>query len=82
MFDEKFPEFFDSIQWFFGKVYDFGKLVVGSIFNGVSADFDSIMELFKFDESAGLLGLGKTLIDIVTFPVNAYKLCYGSLWME
>ena len=29
------------------------------------------MELFKFDESAGLLGLGKTLIDIVTFPVNA-----------
>ena len=37
MFDEKFPEFFDSIQWFFGKVYDFGKLVVGSIFNGVSA---------------------------------------------
>ena len=71
MFDEKFPEFFDSIQWFFGKVYDFGKLVVGSIFNGVSAAFDSIMELFKFDESAGLLGLGKTLIDIVTFPVNA-----------
>ena len=67
-FDEQFPWFFDSLAWFFGKIYDFGKLVVGSIFDGISAAFDSIIELFKFDADTNLF---KRLIDIVMFPLNA-----------
>lgn len=67
-FDEQFPWFFDSIAWFFGKIYEFGKLVVGSIFDGISAAFDSIIELFKFDADTNLF---KRLIDIVMFPLNA-----------
>lgn len=67
VFDEKFPWFFDSIQWFFGKIYEYGKVVIGAIWGGIKSAFKSITDLFKFDEDTSLFG---RLIDIVMLPVN------------
>lgn len=66
-FDEQFPWFFDTLAWFFGKIYEFGKLIVGSIWDGIKSTFSFITSLFEFDEDTSLFG---RLIDIVYMPLN------------
>lgn len=67
VFDEKFPWFFDAIGGFFSKVYEYGKIVIGAIWDGISSAFQSITDLFAFDEDTSLFG---RLIDIVMLPLN------------